>query len=230
MASRRRFDQLNEQIINCEACPRLREHCLKMATEKRASYRDWEYWGKPVPNFGDPKAKVLIVGLAPAAHGANRTGRMFTGDRSGDFLFARLHETGFANQPEAVAQGDGLKLRGVVITAAAHCAPPANKPTREEVNNCAPFLVETFAMLDQLKVVVCLGSIGLNAVLDFYIAQGWISKKSPYKFGHAAEHAIEGAPTILCSYHPSQQNTFTGKLTEPMLRDVFERAREIAKG
>jgi uracil-DNA glycosylase family 4 len=153
---------------------------------------------------------------------------MFTGDRSGDFLFARLHETGFASQPDAISRDDGLKLRDIAITAAAHCAPPANKPTREELANCAPFLQETFEMLGELKVVVCLGLIGLNAVLDFYIAQGWISRKSPYRFGHGAEHPVAGAPTLLCSYHPSQQNTFTGKLTEPMLLDVFVRARQLA--
>ena len=205
-----------------------------MAVEKRAAFLNDHYHGKPVGNFGDPDARLLIVGLAPAAHGANRTGRMFTGDRSGGFLFRAMYEAGFASQPDAVHARDGLKLTGAMITAACHCAPPANKPTREELQNCEPWLDATFDLLPDLRVVVCLGKIGMDALLRFCKRRGWITKLAPYKFAHAAEHHIsplvdsQKPPlTVLCSYHPSQQNTFTGKLTAPMLHDVFERAHQL---
>jgi uracil-DNA glycosylase family 4 len=223
------LERLNRRIVCCTRCGRLREYCAEVAQRKRAGFRDWDYWGRPVPNFGDPAARMLIVGLAPAAHGANRTGRMFTGDRSGDFLFRAMHAAGFANQPTALHRDDGLVLHDAMITAACHCAPPGNKPAREELANCEVWLDETFDILGDLRVVLCLGKIGLDAVLRLYKRRGWIARFAPYRFGHAAEHAIAGAPTLLCSYHPSQQNTFTGKLTDAMLREVFERARAMVE-
>ncbi len=198
-----------------------------MARLKTARFKHQDYHGRPVPNFGDPAARLLIVGLAPAAHGANRTGRMFTGDRSGDWLFRAMFETGFANQPNAEAIGDGLELMDTMITAAAHCAPPGNKPTTQELMNCAHYLDQTFAALPRLSVVLCLGRIAFDALLKLYQRQGWIEKRSGYKFGHGVAHPMAGAVPILCSYHPSQQNTFTGRLTRPMLRGVFEQARSI---
>jgi uracil-DNA glycosylase family 4 len=227
MPQSKRYRLLNNRITACGLCPRLRAHCLKVAQEKRASFRDQTYFGLPIPNFGDPEARVLVVGLAPAAHGANRTGRMFTGDRSGDWLYRAMHQAGFANQPTATHDGDGLALNDVVITAAGHCAPPANKPTTEELANCAPFLDETFDLLNDLRVVVCLGRIGFDAVLKLYQRRGWIDKRSHYRFAHGARHDIPDTPAVVCSYHPSQQNTFTGRLTQEMLLSVFETAKEI---
>ena len=238
----KRLTELNRRIVACTRCPRLREHCVRVAREKRASFRDWDYWGKPVPNFGDVSTRrasgdkaggrsgggwLLVVGLAPAAHGANRTGRMFTGDRSGDFLYREMFRAGFASQPHAVHLDDGLKLRNALITAAAHCAPPGNKPSGEELENCAGFFDETFDLVPGLRVVLCLGGVALDAVLRLYQRRGWIERRAPYRFAHGAEYAIDGAPALLCSYHPSQQNTFTGRLTERMLRDVFLRAAAI---
>jgi len=228
-----RFVDLNRRIVACTRCPRLRGHCENMATVKRAAFRDEVYHGLPVPNFGSgAAARLLVVGLAPAAHGANRTGRMFTGDRSGDFLYRAMHEVGFANQPTGTHEGDGLKLIDTVITAAGHCAPPDNKPLPEELAACAPFLDETFDMLRRLRVVVCLGRIALDAMLRLYQRRGWITKLAGHAFGHGVEHRIEEVngrtpPVLLCSFHPSQQNTFTGRLTPAMLRDVFERAKVI---
>jgi uracil-DNA glycosylase len=213
--------RLQREIVDCNLCPRLRAHCITVAREKRRAYRDEEYWGKPVPSFGDPGAGLLIVGLAPGAHGANRTGRMFTGDRSGEYLFRALHETGFATQPESTGQGDGLELRGAWITASAHCAPPDNKPTPEELETCGAYLKRELPLLPNVRVVVCLGRIALER----YLRAAELGPKARYPFGHGAEFA--GTPTILCSYHPSQQNTQTGRLTREMLRDVFARAREI---
>ena len=230
MTQKSTLGQLNRQIVACERCLRLRKHCRKVAQQKRASYRDQTYHGKPVANFiptCDPHhARLLVVGLAPGAHGANRTGRMFTGDRSGDFLFRAMHEAGFCNQPTATDLRDGLELHDAAITAAGHCAPPGNKPTSEELANCAPFFDQTFDLLTRLRVVVCLGKIAMDATLKLYKRHGWIDKLSPYKFAHAAEHPIHNAPLILCSYHPSQQNTFTGRLTPDMLAAVFHRARQ----
>ena len=223
------IDRLNARIVRCRKCPRLIEHCRKTAREKRAAFRDQTYWGKPVPNFGDPEARLLIVGLAPAAHGANRTGRMFTGDRSGDFLYRAMHRAGLASQAQATQRGDGLGLTGAMSTAACHCAPPANKPTREELTHCQTWLDQTFDALTNLRVVLCLGKIGLDAVLRLYKRRQWITKMTAYTFVHAAEHKVEGAPTLLCSYHPSQQNTFTGKLTDQMLLDVFKRAKRLMR-
>jgi len=226
--SRKAFDQLNDQVLACESCPRLIAHCRKVAVEKRAAYRDMPYHGKPVPNFGDPAARVLIVGLAPGAHGANRTGRMFTGDRSGDFLYPILHKAGFASQADSQHASDGLTLKNAVITAAAHCAPPGNKPTTQELKNCAGFLEETIQLLTELRVIVSLGKVAHESILKFYRDRGSVQRLSDFPFSHGAEHHAQAMPVLLCAYHPSQQNTFTGRLTEQMLLDVFKRAGELA--
>lgn len=200
-----------------------------MAQVKRRAYRDWEYWGKPVPPFGDPDAPVLILGLAPGAHGANRTGRMFTGDRSGDLLYKVLHATGFASQAESVRAGDGLALKGAYITAAVRCAPPDNKPAPEEVRACRPYLERELELLDRVRVVVALGKLAFDNYLSILKHQGRIARVSDFAFGHNVEYRTgTGQPVLMASYHPSQQNTSTGKLTEAMLLSVFERARELA--
>jgi uracil-DNA glycosylase len=193
----------------------------QVAREKRAAFADEEYWGRPVPGFGDPDARVYVLGLAPAAHGGNRTGRVFTGDRSGDWLFASLYRTGFANQPESRRADDRLELRGVWIAAAVRCAPPANKPLPQERDNCLPYAAEELRLI-QPVVIVCLGKFAWDAACQL------LGIRPRPRFGHLAEHRMEGGPVLLGSYHPSQQNTFTGKLTEPMLDAVFERARKIA--
>lgn len=218
--SKAKWKQLNQNIIDCKHCDRLLAHCQQIAVEKRKSFRDWDYWGKPVPNFGDPRAELLIVGLAPAAHGANRTGRMFTGDRSGDWLYRALHKAGFANQATAVSDSDGLQLLNCAITATCHCAPPANKPTREEIENCHPWLEQTVDLLP-VKVFLALGQIGWKAVLDFKKRQEKLTGKRP-AFSHGAEFQFPDGHWLIGSYHPSQQNTFTGRLTEPMFDSVFE--------
>lgn len=220
---------LQEEIERCGICPRLREHCARMAEVKRRAYREWEYWGKPVPGFGDPKARVLILGLAPAAHGANRTGRMFTGDRSGDWLYRALYQTGFASQPSSTCRDDGLTLRGVYITASARCAPPDNKPTLQELRNCRPFLERELDLLRNLRVVVALGKIAFDQYLEILKGRGVIRSRARFAFGHNRQFTTApGEPVLISSYHPSQQNTSTGKLTEEMLREVFERARQAA--
>jgi uracil-DNA glycosylase family 4 len=196
----------------------------QVALEKRASYRDQNYWGRGVPGFGDPTATVMVLGLAPAAHGANRTGRVFTGDRSGDWLFRAMHRAGFANQPESVSVDDGLRLQGAWVAAAVKCAPPDNKPLPTERDECRPFLQREVELLRRLKVVVCLGGFAYEAA-----CAEWGVRPRP-KFGHGVEAATSTGLTLLCSYHPSQQNTFTGRLTESMLDDVFARARRIAVG
>ncbi len=216
---------LNDRIVKCERCPRLREYCRQIAREKRKSFASWTYWGQPVPNFGDAKAKVLIIGLAPAAHGGNRTGRVFTGDRSGDWLFRALNKAGFANQPTSVAVDDGLKLIDCAVTAAAHCAPPDNKPTPQELSNCQEWLDITIDLLEP-KVMIALGQLAFRAAIDQAIRRGWFSGKLP-KFGHGEEVELAGERRMIASYHPSQQNTFTGKLTEKMFDRIFQRAREI---
>ena len=210
---------LKNEVEQCRACPRLIAHCQQVASVKRRAYLDQTYWGKPVPGFGDPQARLLIVGLAPGAHGANRTGRMFTGDRSGDFLFAALHATGFANQPTSVHREDGLALIGAYLTAAGRCAPPDNKPLPEELLRCRHFLLRELELLPRIKLVVCLGKIALDAYTE---AVGLRRQK----FGHGL--LIDSSVPILCSYHPSQQNTQTGRLTMPMLIDVFSRAARMA--
>jgi uracil-DNA glycosylase family 4 len=209
------------EVIACRACPRLVAWREQVATEKRAAFRDEEYWGRPVPGFGDPGAAIVVLGLAPAAHGANRTGRVFTGDRSGDFLFASLHRTGLANQPTSVHAGDGLALRGVWITAPVKCAPPANSPTPDERRTCAPFLRRELDVL-RPAVIVCLGAFALAVAADH------LGVRPRPRFGHGAEVRVAGGPTLLCSFHPSQQNTFTRRLTPPMLDAVFERAIALA--
>ena len=222
--------QLQGEIRSCQLCPRLRAHCAQMAAIKRRAYRDWEYWGKPVPAFGDPKARVLILGLAPAAHGANRTGRMFTGDRSGEWLYRALYQTGFASQPLSTSRDDGLALRNVYITAAAHCAPPDNKPSLEELRNCRPYLERELDLLKNLKVVVALGKIAFDQYLSILKDRGVIASRARFRFGHNRLFRIAaGQPLLLSSYHPSQQNTSTGKLTEPMLRQVFVAAKRVAE-
>jgi uracil-DNA glycosylase family 4 len=219
---------IQEQIVQCERCPRLIAHCREIALTKRRAFRDWEYWGKPVPSFGDPAAHLLVLGLAPAAHGANRTGRMFTGDRSGDFLYRSLHRAGFASQPESRDAEDGLKLTGTWITAAAHCAPPDNKPAPEELRNCRPFLEQELQTLDQLEVVVALGKIAFDAWLGILKSRGEIARRADFRFGHDVLYD-ELNPALLASYHPSQQNTSTGKLTQSMLDDVFLRAARLIR-
>ncbi|MFW6059364.1 MAG: uracil-DNA glycosylase [Phycisphaeraceae bacterium] len=225
--------ELNERIVRCRRCKRLRDHCQAVARKKTARFREQAYWGKPVPNLVAPgrrAPRLLVVGLAPAAHGANRTGRMFTGDRSGDFLFRAMHETGFCNQPEAWAADDGLALRDAAITATVHCAPPDNKPTPDEQANCREYLVATFEALPRLRAVVCLGQLAHTAVLRLYKQRGWIDRLSDHPFAHGALHRFTTtAPPIVDSYHPSQQNTFTGRLTPAMLRQVFEQARQLVE-
>ncbi|HYM11546.1 MAG TPA: uracil-DNA glycosylase [Bryobacterales bacterium] len=217
---------LQEQVIACRKCPRLVEYREKIAREKRRAYRDCEYWGKPVPSFGDPQARVLIIGLAPGAHGSNRTGRMFTGDGSGNFLYRVLHATGFASQPAAVSRDDGLELRDLYITAAVRCAPPGNKPTPQEFAKCRPYLERELELLRNVRVVVTLGRMGHDAYLGILQDQGKIGRRSQYPFGHGVAHKLpKGLPLLVSSYHPSQQNTQTGKLTEAMFRKVFERVR-----
>jgi uracil-DNA glycosylase family 4 len=212
---------LEGRVVECRRCPRLVEWRERVARVKRAAFRDEEYWGRPAPGFGDPAAKVYVLGLAPAAHGANRTGRVFTGDRSGDWLFASMHRTGFANQPTSIARDDGLRLDGAFIAAAVRCAPPANKPLPSERDNCLPYAREELDLL-RPRVIVCLGAYAWDAACRLLA----IAPKP--RFGHGAEHRVAGGPLLIGCFHPSQQNTFTGKLTEEMTDSVFERAREAA--
>jgi uracil-DNA glycosylase family 4 len=220
---------LNERIMACERCARLRPYCAEVARVRRRAYADFEYWGRPVPSFGDPEARVLLLGLAPGAHGSNRTGRMFTGDGSGDFLFPVLHEAGFASQPKAATRDDGMKLRGMWISAVAHCAPPGNKPSLEELRNCAPWLDEEIELLKNLRVVLCLGKIAFDGFLAHQLRAGRINSRKGLVFGHGAEYKLPAGLTLIASYHPSLQNTNTGKLTRPMFLRVFQRARELGK-
>jgi len=221
---------LERQIVACELCPRLRAYDREVARVKRRAYLDWEYWGKPVPGFGDPHARLLVIGLAPGAHGANRTGRMFTGDRSGDFLYRALYETGFASQPESRSRRDGLELRGVYITAAARCAPPDNKPLPVELANCRPYLERELDLLKEVKVVVALGGLALRAYLGILRDRGVIRNLAAFPFGHGRVYRpAAGSPVLMASYHPSQQNTSTGKLTAAMLRQVFAQARQLSQ-
>jgi uracil-DNA glycosylase len=219
---------MNAQIIACDRCPRLREHCAEVARVRRRAYADWEYWGKPVPSFGDMHARVLALGLAPGAHGSNRTGRPFTGDGSGDFLFPVLHEAGFASQPAALSRADGMKLKDLWITSVVRCAPPANKPTPEEQRNCVPWLDKEIALLKNLHVVVCLGRIAFDGLMAHAQRNGSLPPRSGFAFGHGAEYTLPGGLRVIASYHPSLQNTNTGKLTRPMFLAVFKRARKLA--
>ena len=212
---------LAAEIESCRACPRLVAWRELVASERRASFRDQQYWGRPVAGFGDPSAPVAVVGLAPAAHGANRTGRIFTGDRSGDWLFAAMHRVGLANQPTSVSRDDGLTLHGVWITASVRCAPPANRPTPEERDRCLPYLERELALIGPVRVVVVLGQFAYDVMARL------LGVRPKPRFGHGVEVAAPGGITVICSYHPSQQNTFTGKLTEAMTDRVFRRAAEL---
>jgi uracil-DNA glycosylase family 4 len=223
---------LDALVVDCRACPRLVAWREEVAVVKRAAFRDQTYWGRPIPGFGDPRARIMVVGLAPAAHGGNRTGRMFTGDRSGDFLFASLHRTGFASQPTSTHLGDGLTLTGVRLTAPVRCAPPANKPTPDERRRCGPWLGRELELVDP-DVVVVLGGFGWQALLATLAEQGWHVPRPQPRFAHGAEVTLAGADdrtiTLLGCFHVSQQNTFTGRLTPAMLDAVFERARELTE-
>jgi uracil-DNA glycosylase family 4 len=220
--------QLNSDVVSCERCPRLVSYCRKVALEKRRAYLNWEYWGKPVPGFGDPNARVLILGLAPGAHGSNRTGRPFTGDGSGNFMYPVLYKTGFASQPTATHRDDGLKLKDAYITAVARCAPPANKPTPVELANCSEFLDRELEGLRKVKVIVVLGKIAFDGYLNYLKRSGVLQSKGQYVFGHGARYRLPNGKTLLASYHPSMQNTLTGKLTEKMFLKVFKDAARLA--
>ncbi len=222
------LSRLNEEVVACRRCPRLVAYREQVAREKRRAYRDCEYWGKPVPGFGDPQARVLILGLAPGAHGSNRTGRPFTGDASGNFMYPVLHRTGFASQANATHVGDGLRLTDVYITAAARCAPPLNKPTPQEIANCVPFLDRELTGLNDVRVVVALGKIGFDAYLNYLKRRGDLKSKAAYVFGHGATYKMPNGVTLLASYHPSLQNTNTGKLTEAMFTEIFRTAKKLA--
>ena len=232
------WNDLHTSVVECRRCPRLVKHRERVAREKRAAFKDEGDWGRPVPGFGDPRARLLIVGLAPAAHGANRTGRMFTGDRSGDWLYRALHRAGFANQPKSINRRDGLKLTGAYISAAVRCAPPNNRPTTIERDACQPFLEREIGFLESgelgIRVIVPLGQFAYNQVLRIYKERGYLvpKPKPPFKHGAEVELKIADSDTgsiVVVSFHPSQQNTFTGKLTEDMLDAVFSRARRLVE-
>ena len=221
---------LNDRITACERCPRLRAYCRRVARDKKREFRDQTYWGKPVPGFGDPHARLLVVGLAPAAHGGNRTGRVFTGDSSGDWLYAALHKFGFANQAVSRDRADGLRLTDCYVTAAARCAPPGNKPTARELQRCRPYLEAELGLLDRLRVIVVLGRIAYE---NWLRAAGWWAVMRPAvrpRFGHGAVSALPDGTVLVCSYHPSRQNTNTGRLTRAMWHRVFRRVRGILDG
>ena len=223
------LEAVSREVIACEACPRLRAHCRQVAETRRAAYRDETYWGRPVPSFGDSRARILVVGLAPGAHGANRTGRLFTGDRSGDFLFASLHRCGLANQPASRGVDDGLRLRGLLISAVARCAPPENRPEPEEIRRCRGFLEREILCLSRLRLAVALGRIAFDGLWAALEGLGFEVPKPRPRFAHGAEtSAAGGRPFVLASYHPSQQNTQTGRFTAPMCDAIFRRAREVA--
>jgi uracil-DNA glycosylase family 4 len=223
--SRRAWAELNEHIVACSACPRLIEHCRAIAAQKRAAYRHWEYWGRPVPNFGDPRGRVLLVGLAPGAHGSNRTGRMFTGDASGDWLYRSMHKAGFASQPTAHDRNDELRLIDCAITSAVHCAPPDNMPASDERDACRQWLDATLD-LSPAKVLVALGGLAWGELVSQARRRGWYDGKTP-KFAHLQKAPLAGGRWLLGSYHPSRQNTNTGRLTEAMLDEAFTEARRL---
>lgn len=221
------LEKLQRKVIRCHLCPRLVRWREKIAREKTRRFADWEYWGKPNPSFGDPRAELLLVGLAPAAHGGNRTGRMFTGDRSGDWLYRALHKFRFANQPTSVSRDDGLLLTNCYITATCRCAPPQNKLLPKEILNCRPFLLKELGLLARVKVVVGLGKVGFDSAVAAFREHGWAPDRKKLSFSHGAEHRINDRVTLIASFHPSQQNTFTGRLTEPMFDAIFLRARSL---
>ena len=218
---------LEEQVVNCTKCPRLVQYLEKVALVKRRAYRDWTYWGRPLPAFGDPKARLLIIGLAPAAHGGNRTGRMFTGDRSGDFLYEQLFRAGFANQPLSKNVDDGLVLKGALISAAIRCAPPDNKPLPEEIRNCSPYLEKELALV-RPRAILALGAIALHAYLDLLKRQRRIASRAAFPFAHGASFVLPGdLPRLFAVYHPSQQNTQTGRLTPAMFMSVLKKIKKF---
>ncbi len=228
MAAASPLEILNARIVACDRCPRLRAYAAEVARARRRAYAECVYWGRPVPSFGDPRACVLVLGLAPGAHGSNRTGRPFTGDGSGDFLFPVLYEAGFASQPKAVGRDDGMKLTDLWISALVRCAPPANRPTPAEQRNCASWLDEEILLLARLRVVVCLGKIAFDGLLAYAVRGGQLRSRSGLRFAHGAELTLSGGLSVLASYHPSLQNTNTGKLTRPMFLEIFRRARRLA--
>ena len=222
------LQSIQQAIIDCTLCPRLRAYGEQIGEVKRRAYRDQDYWSKPVPGFGDPQARILVLGLAPGAHGANRTGRPFTGDASGDFMYAVLHELGLASKPKAVSRDDGLKLRKLRIASVVRCAPPGDKPTPQEIRNCSRHLTAEVAALPQVRVVVCLGKIAWDGYLAHLLGLGVIERRSAYVFGHGAEYALPNGITLLGSYHPSLRNTNTGRLNRAMFTRVFLRAKDLA--
>jgi len=224
-----RLEELQERVVRCKKCPRLVAWRAKVAREKTKRFADWQYWGKPNPGFGDPKARLVLVGLAPAAHGGNRTGRMFTGDRSGDWLYRSLFKFGFANQPISFSREDGLELLDCYITATCRCAPPKNRLLPSEIRNCRPFLLEELRLLRNVRVLVGLGKVGFDAALNAAQEHGWTSFRRKPRFAHGTEYQLTEKLTLIASFHPSQQNTFTGRLTEPMLDSIFKRARTLIK-
>jgi uracil-DNA glycosylase family 4 len=231
LVAHRELEKLQQQVVTCTRCPRLVRHREKVAREKRRMFREWEYWGRPVPSFGDPDAELLIVGLAPAAHGANRTGRMFTGDRSGDFLFRRLFEAGFASQAESHGREDGLQLRRCYITATLRCAPPGNKPLPRELRNCQQYFEEELRLFKQVRAVLVLGRIAFDRYLSVLQKQVELPPRSSMPFAHGASYSMpDGIPRLFASYHPSQQNTQTGKLTPAMMRKVLREIDRYLRG
>ena len=226
--------RVTRDVVACERCPRLRSWCREVALQKVKRFRDEEYWGRPVPGFGDPRARLLVVGLAPAAHGGNRTGRVFTGDRSGDFLFSALHRAGFANQSVSVSRGDGLRLTGVYVAALARCAPPANKPTRGEIASCREYLAREWALLPELRAVLALGRVALDGFVALLREDGRVPERSRFAFGHGVSHDLGGGIALFASYHPSQQNTFTGRLTprsfDAVMKSIDRHLRGSAVG
>lgn len=226
--SPRTLEELGQRVIACQRCPRLRQYCLGIATAKKKAYSSWEYWGRPVPSFGDPDARILVLGLAPGAHGSNRTGRPFTGDGSGAFLYPALYAAGFASQPNSTSREDGMKLTDLWISATVRCAPPQNRPLPEEIANCSSYLDEEISLLTRLRVVVCLGKIAFDAYLAFLLRTGEIVRRSAFTFAHGAEYGFSNGRWLLASYHPSLQNTNTGRLTRAMFATIFDRARELS--
>lgn len=224
------LEQLSQAIVSCALCPRLVEHREAVARDKRPMYADWDYWGRPVPGFGDPEARLLVLGLAPAAHGANRTGRMFTGDRSGDWLYGTLHKFGFCNSPESRSSDDGLSLTDAYIASAVRCAPPGNKPLPQERSNCLPYLLTELGLLTNVQVVVALGKFAFDAYLALRSDQGHKPVSPRPRFGHGGAHAFADGITLVSSYHPSQHNTLTGRLTQDMFYEVFSKVRQILDG
>jgi uracil-DNA glycosylase family 4 len=223
------LSQLNSEVTGCERCPRLRSYCAEIARVKRRAHIEFEYWARPVPSFGDPEARLWVLGLAPAAHGSNRTGRPFTGDGPRSILYPVLHRTGFASQAESIDRNDGMKLTDLWVGAVVRCAPPDNKPTPEEIRNCGPWLDAELGLLKNCRVVVCLGKIAFDAFLASAMRTGVIEARRGYEFGHGAEYRLPNGMALLASYHPSLQNTNTGRLTPKMFEEIFKRARKLAE-